>query len=163
MQGQAEAGIALARQSLEAAEELGLNLHYSQLAAMAAESLIAASRSEEAIAVLDKGIARFEHYHDRLCAPDMFILKGDALLALGARSDAIEACYRQALALARSMGARVSELRAAAAWARLCQGQGRAAEAREELQAIFDGFAEGHDTPDLRLAAEVLAGMLQTS
>ena len=55
MQGQMAEGIALARQGLDAANETSLRLHYSQLAAMLAEILMAAGRHEEAIEVLERG------------------------------------------------------------------------------------------------------------
>ncbi len=78
MQGQLAEGIALARQGLDAAEETSMRLHYSHLAVMLAESLIAAGRHEEAIEVLDEGIRRFGTYRDLLCAADLWTLKGDA-------------------------------------------------------------------------------------
>jgi len=159
MQGQVAEGLALARQGLDAAEDIGLRLHYSQLAAMLAEILMAAGRHEEAIQVLDEGICRFETYHDLLCAPDLWTLKGDALLALNAGHSAIEACYRSALALAHRLGARVSALRAATRQAQFQHGSGHLGEDRRELQEIYDWFDEGHDTPDLRAAAAMLSAV----
>ena len=156
MQGQVAQGLALARQGMDVAEDTGLRLHYSQLAAMLAEILMAADRHEEAIDVLDEGIRRFETYHDLLCAADLWTLKGDALSAVNAPCDEIKGCYRAALSLARRLGAQVSALRTATRLAQFQHGHGPWGEERRELQEIHDWFDEGHDTPDLRAAATVL-------
>jgi tetratricopeptide (TPR) repeat protein len=150
MQGQVAEGLALARQGMDAAEETSLRLHYSQLAAMLAEILMAAGRQEEAIQVLDEGIRRFEAYHDLLCAPELWSLKGDALHALNAPCDEIKACYRAALFLACGLGTQVSALRAATHLAQFQHGLGPWEEGRRELQEIYDWFDEGHDTPDFK-------------
>ena len=157
MQGQLAEGIALARQGLDAADETSMRLHYSQLSAMLAESLMAAGRHEEAIVVLNKGIRRFEMYRDLLCAADLWTLKGDALLALNTGYDVIETCYQSALALARRLGAKVSALRAATRLAQLSHSRRHAETDRQALQEIYAWFSEGRDTPDLRAAADVLA------
>ena len=162
MQGQLAEGIALSRQGLDAAEETSMRLHYSQLVAMLAESLITAGRHEEAIDVLDEGIRRFETYRDLLCAADLWTLKGDALLALNAGNDAVEECYQAALVLARQLGAQVSALRAATRLAQYQHGRGQAEAGRQAVQEIYTWFSEGHDTPDLRAAVDVLAIVSQT-
>lgn len=159
MQGQVAEGLALARQGMDDADATGLRLHYSQLTAMLAEILIAAGRHEEAIQALDEGICRFETYHDLLCAPDLWSLKGDALHALNAPCDEIKGCYRAALSLARRLGAQVSALRAATRLTQVQHDRGHEEEGYRELQEIYDCFAEGHDTPDLQAAARVLAAI----
>lgn len=161
MQGQVAQGLALARQGMDDADATGLRLHYSQLSAMLAEILMAAGRHEEAIEVLDEGIRRFETYHDLLCAADLWTLKGDAQLALSAGCDAVEECYQNGLALARRLGAQVSALRAATRLAQLHHSRGRAEAGRRALLEAYNGFSEGHDSPDLRTAAEVLVRVSQ--
>jgi len=138
-----------------AACESSQKLHYTQLAALLAESLILAGRYREAVEVSDDAIAQFEKYRDLLCAPDLWTLKGDALLALGATDEEAEECYSAALVLAQELGAKVSELRAATQLARLRQGQGWPQEGLAGLRTIYDWFTEGFDTPDL-IAAKVL-------
>ena len=156
LQGQTAEGIALARQGIDLAQETGLHLHYSQLAAMLGEILILAGRHEEAIDVLEEGIRRFEIFRDLLCAADLWTLKGDALLALRAGDDEIEGCYRQGLTQARELGAQVSALRAATRLTQFELHRGQAGSSAE-LQMIYASFTEGLDTPDLRAAADVLA------
>jgi predicted ATPase len=75
--------------------------------------------------------------------------------AEGAGRDA-EACFRQALTIARRQQARSLELRAAMSLTRLYQQQGRPAEARPMLAECYGWFTEGFDTPDLRDARALL-------
>jgi predicted ATPase len=63
---------------------------------------------------------------------------------------------RQAVDTARRQGAKSWELRAAASLGRLWQQQGKRAEARELLAAVYGWFTEGSDTADLRGAETLL-------
>jgi predicted ATPase len=67
-----------------------------------------------------------------------------------------ESCFEQAVAIARQQEAKSFELRAIASLARLLHRQNRLAEARERLTRIYDWFAEGMDTPDLREARDLI-------
>jgi DNA-binding SARP family transcriptional activator/predicted ATPase len=156
-QGHVAEGIALAEQAMAASSILGARIHRSQYAAMLAEVYILAARYEEAISATDAGIAEFGRFRDLLCAPDLWTLKGDALRALGAADDQVEACYQGALTLARELRARVSELRAALSLGRLWQSQGRQTEAHDLLTGIYGQFTEGWETADLRAARDLLA------
>ena len=70
--------------------------------------------------------------------------------------DEAEACVRRALALARSRGARVWEIRAATSLGRLLAAQRRTADAASVLEAAYSQFAEGFDLPDLQDAQALL-------
>ena len=86
--------------------------------------------------------------------------KGEALLAGSLeRAAEAEACYHQALAVARDQGARLWELRAATSLARLWADQGKRAEAYDLLAPIYGWFTEGFDTADLRDAKALLDGL----
>ncbi|MGH6919216.1 MAG: hypothetical protein ACREJ0_16105, partial [Geminicoccaceae bacterium] len=74
----------------------------------------------------------------------------------GADAALVEATLERSIALARKQKVRLSELRATVELARLWQSQGRHAEARERLQAIYAWFTEGFHTPDLRAARILL-------
>jgi predicted ATPase len=67
-----------------------------------------------------------------------------------------EACFQQALAVARRQQAKSWELRAAMSLSRLWQQQGKSAEARELLAPIYSWFTEGFGTPDLHEAKVLL-------
>ena len=69
-----------------------------------------------------------------------------------------EACFQQALAVARRQQARSWELRAAMSLSRLWQQQGKRDDARELLAPIYGWFTEGFDTADLQDARALLRG-----
>ena len=58
--------------------------------------------------------------------------------------------------MARRQQAKALELRAALSLARLWQGQGQRAAARQLLAEIYSWFTEGFDTPDLQEARGLL-------
>ncbi len=60
-----------------------------------------------------------------------------------------EACFEQALTLARRQQAKSLELRAATRLARLWQQQGKQKEAYELIAPVYQWFTEGFDTVDL--------------
>ena len=97
-------------------------------------------------------ITELRHY-----AAELYRLKG-ALLLQQAVPDAAqaEACFQQALAIARQQQAKSWELRAAMSLSRLWEHQGKRAEAYELLAPIYGWFTEGFDTADLQEAQALL-------
>jgi len=67
-----------------------------------------------------------------------------------------EACFQQALTVARRQQAKSLELRAAVSLARLWQQQGQRAKAQALLAPIYGWFTEGFDTADLQEAKVLL-------
>ena len=67
-----------------------------------------------------------------------------------------EACFHEALALARRQEAKALELRAAMSLARLWRQQGKATDARDVLAPAYHWFTEGFGTPDLQQAQALL-------
>jgi ATP/maltotriose-dependent transcriptional regulator MalT len=72
------------------------------------------------------------------------------------QSDA-EACFHQAIEIARQQQAKSLELRAVMSLARLWHRQGRTAEARQRLAEVYEWFTEGWNTADLLEAQSLLA------
>jgi predicted ATPase len=87
--------------------------------------------------------------------PEAFRLRGELQTKQG-RREAAEADFRTALTLARSIGAKAYELRAAMSLARLLRDTGRRDEARKMLAEIYNWFTEGFDTADLKEAKALL-------
>jgi predicted ATPase len=67
-----------------------------------------------------------------------------------------EACFRQAIDIARRQSAKSLELQVAMSLARLWQQQGKTAEVHQMLAEIYDWFTEGFDTIDLQEAKTLL-------
>jgi predicted ATPase len=93
---------------------------------------------------------------------ELYRLKGELLLTLSRdHQAAAEACYHQALDVARRQQARSLELRAATSLSRLWQQQGKRREACQRLAEIYGWFTEGFDTADLQEARALLEALRQ--
>jgi predicted ATPase len=92
----------------------------------------------------------------------LYRLRGELLLQHAvAQPGEAEACFQQALAIARRQQAKSLELRAATSLARLWQQQGQRTAAYTLLAPIYGWFTEGLDTADLedaRVLLEELGG-----
>jgi tetratricopeptide (TPR) repeat protein len=93
--------------------------------------------------------------------PDTLRVRGELRLAKG-QAELAEADFRDSIKLAKSMGAKTWELRAAMSLARLLVSQGRRDDAHAMLAEIYNWFTEGFDTPDLK-EAKALLDQLGTS
>ena len=88
---------------------------------------------------------------------EAYRLQGEFLLRQAVSNAAqAEACFQQALALARRQQAKSWELRAALSLGRLWQRQSKRAEAYALLDPIYGWFTEGFDTADLQDARALL-------
>jgi predicted ATPase len=67
-----------------------------------------------------------------------------------------ENCFHRAIDIARCQSSKSLELRATASLCRLWQAQGKQEQARQMLVEIYNWFAEGFDTVDLREAKALL-------
>jgi predicted ATPase len=70
-----------------------------------------------------------------------------------------EACFQQAIDVARRQQAKAFELRAAMSLARLWQRQAKPAQARPLLAEVYGWFTEGFDTLGLREAKVLLKAL----
>jgi class 3 adenylate cyclase/tetratricopeptide (TPR) repeat protein len=88
---------------------------------------------------------------------DLYYLKGEMLLMEDSsnRSEP-EQCFRAAIQIARTQGAKTKELEATTSLARLIAGEGRRDEARAMLAEIYNWFTEGFDLSDLKQAKALL-------
>jgi predicted ATPase len=158
--GAVETGIAELRQGLEATEAMGVQQHTPGFLGWLARLHLGTKNFGEALQALDEALARVDRLEERWFEPDLWRLKGEALVALSPeRAAEAEACYQQGLTVARHQGARLWELRAATSLARLWRDQGRRAEARDLLAPVYGWFTEGFDTADLNDAKRLLDGL----
>src|SRR5262249_51886106 len=111
----------------------------------------------EGLAVLAKALTLVEETGIQFYEPELHRLKGEFLLALDPENPVeAEACFREAVAVARRHQAKSLGLRATMSLARLWQRQGRHDEALAALAAVYGTFTEGFTTPDLVEAAALL-------
>ena len=92
--------------------------------------------------------------HERFHEPEVLRLRGVVAHRSGDAAGA-HTLLEQSITLARSQSARAWELRSTTTLAELLARDGRAAEGRERLSAVYSLFTEGFGTPDL-VAAEAL-------
>ncbi|MGH7803629.1 MAG: ATP-binding protein, partial [Candidatus Binatia bacterium] len=129
-----------------------------------ARTYATAGRFDEGLATIDAALSEEAPGDGGFYRPELRRLKGALALArLGesappepARAE-IEACFHEAIAIARRQGARTLELRAMIDLARLWRANGRAKEARRALTDLYAGFTEGFETDDMREARALLA------
>jgi predicted ATPase len=117
-----------------------------------------ARRPEEGLRHLAEPARMMEATKERRAAAEVYRLDGGLLAELD-RPEAAEACFRRALATARQQGAKLWELRAATSLARVWHHQGRREAARNLLAPVYTRLTEGCDTPDLKNAKVLLAGL----
>jgi len=151
-------GISLLRAGLTAYRARAAELWMPHFLALLAEACEVAGEIQQALTLLDEGLAIAERTGARWFAAELNRQKGRLLLRQG-EPPAAEVHYRKALGIAREQGARLWELRAAASLVRMWRDQGRRTEARDLLAQVYRWFTEGHATPDLKAAKALLDAM----
>ena len=163
-QGQGEAGMAQLRRGLAALRATGAALRLPYYLTLLAEACRHTDRAAEGLALLAEALAHAHHTGESWTEAELHRLKGELLLQVGVqgsesgilsldtglqtRDAEAEACFQQALAIARRQQAKSWELRAAMSLARLWQQRGKRAEAYALLAPIYRWFTEGFDTAD---------------
>jgi predicted ATPase len=112
---------------------------------------------EEGLSVVAEALALVDKTGERISVAGLYVLKGWLLLARSGENQAeAEACFRQAIDIARHQSAKSVELRAVMSLSRLWETQGKKDEARRVLAEIYGWFTEGFDTKDLQEAKLLL-------
>jgi class 3 adenylate cyclase/predicted ATPase len=157
MQGQGEGGRAAIRQGLAAERATGATVWQPYCLGLLAEAYGAGGHPDEGLTALAEALAVTDTTELRYYAAELSRLQGTLLLQQAVPDAAqAEACFHQALDVARQQQAKSWELRAAMSLARLWQQQGKRAEARELLAPVYGWFTEGFDTADLQEAKALL-------
>ena len=112
---------------------------------------------EQGLTALDEGLAMSEKNADRFSLPEFHRLKGEFLLASSRRAESTaEACFQEAIQIARTQDGKMFELRATTSLARLWGASQRRAAARDLLASVYGRFTEGFETKDLKDAKRLL-------
>ena len=155
--GDLETGVAGLRHALEALHAAPYELLTTSFKIDFAEGLITSGRLVEAAEVIENGIRQVEASGDDCYVPELLRLRGRVFEAAAPVDEPqAERCFLRSLKISREQGARAWELRAARDYAALLARQGRNNQGRGLLQPVFDGFAEGLETADLRGAVYLL-------
>jgi len=156
-QGQGEEGIAQMQQGLAGWRATGAEALRPYYLALLAEASGKGGQVEEGLHLLAEALAVANDTGECRWDAELHRLKGEFLLARAPDDHAeAEACFQQALDIARHQQAKSWELRAAMSLSRLWQHQGKRDEARELLAPVYAWFTEGFDTVDLQEAKALL-------
>ena len=157
MQGQGAEGLPQLRQGLDAYRATGAAFQRPHFLGMLAEVHRSLGQPEAGLTALREALTLVETTGERYYAAELHRLKGELLLPQAAPEVShAEACFQQALDVARRQEAKSLELRAAMSLARLWQPQGKRVEAYDLLAPIYGWFTEGFDTADLQEAKALL-------
>jgi predicted ATPase len=157
MQGQSEAGLAEMRQGLAAERATGSTVFQPYFLGLLAEAYGASGHPDAGLTALAEALAVTDTTEARVFAAELSRLKGAFLLQQAVPDTAqAEACFQQALDVARQQQAKSWELRAATSLARLWQSQDKRQEASALLAPVYHWFTEGFDTADLQEAKALL-------
>jgi predicted ATPase len=151
--GQLESGIEILRQGLDAWKATRTGMAMAYWHTELAQLYLLAGKREEGFAALDESLRYEEEVY---WMPEQNRIRAELLLLTPGNEEEAESILRQSLDLARSERARSLELRTTMSLARLLRLQGRTAEGKELLAQCYSWFTEGLDTPDLKLARELL-------
>ena len=157
MHGEVSAGVALLRQGVDSPHMGPENLR-PQWLALLAEAYGEAGQPEAGLKAIDEALTLVATTEACWWEAELSRLKGVLLLQLASLEvPKAEACFQQALDIARRQQAKMLELRAALSLSRLWHQQGQRQAARELLAPIYGWFTEGFDTRDLQEAQLLLA------
>jgi class 3 adenylate cyclase/predicted ATPase len=153
-----EQGVAEIQQALAELARTSTGAGAPVFLAMLAEATWRIGRYDHALGALGLGVARAEETGQHFWDAELHRLHAQILLDKGdGAEEEAEALFRRSLEIAQSQEARSLELRTAMSYARLLAKRGQRDEARKLLAPVYDGFAEGLGTPDLKAAKELLA------
>jgi predicted ATPase len=150
-------GLTQIQQGLAAAQALGSSRDRPFHLALLAEVSAQGGQPTAGLEALAEALATLATSGVRWWEAELYRLKGALLWQhdMAPLEDA-EACFQQALVIARRQEAKALELRAARSLSRLWQQQGKRAEAYELLAPVYSWFTEGFDTADLQEAKALL-------
>jgi DNA-binding winged helix-turn-helix (wHTH) protein/predicted ATPase len=152
-QGHGEEGVAQMRPGIAPSERLMA----PYFRALLAEAHATLGQTTEGWAILAEALDEVDQGEGRFYAAELHRLKGELLLRQAmTNAPQAEACFQQALDLARRSQAKWWELRAAMSLSRLWQHQGKRGAARQLLTEVYGWFTEGFDTADLQEARALL-------
>jgi tetratricopeptide (TPR) repeat protein len=157
--GRASEGVDLIREGIAGLLESGFRLNISFWTGALAEAQAAAGAVVDALQTVEQALQA--NPDELISRPENLRIRGELRLTQG-QTELAEADFREAIALARQMGAKALELRATMSLARLLAQQGHREDARSMVAEIYGWFTEGFDTADLKEAKALLEELNKT-
>lgn len=151
LSGWADADTSRIRQGLENLQALGAGTRRPYYLGLLAEVYVQLGQVEEARSVLDAALATASQNEDVWWSAELNRLKGELSGA--------EACFHNALEIARTQEAKSLELRSAVSLAQVWHKQNRSLEALELLKPVYTWFSEGLATRDLQQAKKLIQSL----
>ena len=159
-QGQPQQGLTYLRQGIDAYLATGAELGRLHFMALLAETYGRLGQSEHGLIVLDEAVEVANENGERFYEAELYRLQGALRLQLDPpQPDIAEAWFQRAVTVARHQHAKALELRAATSLAELWVSQSRTTEAKQLLGEVYDWFAEGFETTDLKSTQALLKGL----
>jgi predicted ATPase/class 3 adenylate cyclase len=153
--GQVREGLALYIEGLAAVRATGCVYSTSRILMTIAQTHAMLGQSMEGLKFLDEALEIVDTTDERESEAELLRVRGYLLRAIGDQP-AAERSFHQAIAVAERQSAKLLELRASTGLARLWRKQGKHADARSVLAAVYNWFTEGFDTPVLKDAKALL-------
>jgi predicted ATPase len=156
-QGAGEEGIVTIHQGLQTLRATGAKRSLPYYLALLADAYGQSGQTNEGLRILAEAFTEAQNIGEPWWEAELHRLKGALLLASSmSHATEAEACFRQALDIARRQQSKALELRTATSLGRLWQQQDRPAPARQLLVEVYARFTEGFDTVDLKEASALL-------
>jgi class 3 adenylate cyclase/predicted ATPase len=158
-QGRFQEAVGAYRAALDEFRATGALLRMPHYLCMLATIQHRAGRRDVGLRLIAEAAQIAERNRETWCNAELERVRGELLLldpSDDAREEA-EAAFKRAREIAADQGAKMLELRACAALARFWTERGERNKALDVLAPIYDWFAEGRDTPDLRRAGTLLS------
>jgi predicted ATPase/DNA-binding winged helix-turn-helix (wHTH) protein len=150
-----QAGLELLRGALETLRAQQYYVLIPGFTGALAEGLRKTKQFEEALFTINGAIARATNSGVEFHLSELLRIKSQILAAQHDRESAMS-CLTEALTVARAQSALAWELRSTMALARLLREDGQRDQARHTLALVYDRFADGFETADLRMARALL-------
>lgn len=155
--GRAADGLVLMRKGLFEIASTGASWNQTYFLGLFALSCEKAGFADEAFDALTRALEHVDNTDERWFEAELHRQKGEWLIVHRPQhQEEAEACFHRAIAVAQKQQAKLWGLRAATSLAQLWRDRHRQKEARDLLAPVYDWFAEGLDTPDLRRAKALL-------
>ena len=159
-QGQIREGTERFQEGIDLWKKMGALLALPLFRALQVEmSLAQGVAPKELVSIINDGLQLSMKTGEPYYVSELYRLKGEVFGRgkTSARREQSEACFLEAIRIARCQKAKSLELRAAISLSRLWQKQGKAKQARSTLKKLYGWFTEGFDTPDLKDARQLLS------